>query len=549
MRARAWNLTLLVLGFLVSTGCRPLPRADLIILNGPEIETLDPHLLTGQADGRVSGALFEGLTRFGPVNGRAEPGLAERWEISPDGRVYTFHLRTNAAFSTGEPITAEDFVWSWQHAVNPLTGADYSGFFFYVKGGRELVTGASTNLSTLGIRAKDPHTVEVELANPTPFFPDLCAMRIMAVVPRWTVEKLGDQWVRADPLPCSGAFQLVSWRPNDRIRVRKNPHYWDAAQVRLERVDFLPSDSPTTALNLLLTGAVDVLIDRSLIPLDLNDVLLQRPDFHTFSYLGTYFMRFNVTRKPFDDVRVRKAISLVVDKHRIVERITRMGERPVSALTPPGTAGYHPPPGLGDNASSATNATEYASARAANIAEAQRLLAEAGFPGGKGFPPFTYMFNAGGGGGSRLHEQIGVEFQAMLREHLGLQVELRPVEWKTYLSEMSQLNYDLIRGSWIGDYEDPTTFLDCFLADSGNNRTGWRSAVYDDLLEQAAAAPDSAHRFALLHRAETLLVRDEVPIIPIYSYVGLYAFDPERVGGIHANLTDEHPIWAMYRKR
>jgi oligopeptide transport system substrate-binding protein len=159
------------------------------------------------------------------------------------------------------------------------------------------------------------------------------------------------------------------------------------------------------------------------------------------------------------------------------------------------------------------------------------------------------MFNAGGGGGSRTHEQIGVEFQAMLREHLGLQMELRPVEWKTYLSEMSLLNYDVIRGSWIGDYQDPTTFLDCFLADSGNNRTGWRNPTYDALMAQAAATSDSSKRFDLLRQAETLLTLDEVPIIPVYNYTGLYAFDTNRVGGISANLTDEHPVWAMYRKR
>ena len=529
-------------------GCRPERRADLVIINGPEIETLDPQVQTGQADGRVSGALFEGLTRFDPKTGRSIPGWAERWDTSPDGRRYTFHLRTNAAFSTGEPITAEDFVWSWRHAVDPRTGADYSGFFFYVKGGRDLVNGVSTNLTTLGIRAKDPHTVEVELENPTPFFTDLCAMRIMAVVPRWTIEQLGDQWVRADPLPCSGAFQLLSWRPNDRIRAAKNPRYWDADRVRLERVDFLSSESPVAALNLFLSGAVDVLIDRNVIPIELNDVLLNHPSFHRFNYLGTYFLRFNVTRKPFDDVRVRQAISLVVDKRRIVERITRMGEPPTSTATPPGTGGYQPPPGLGEATYSTTNETEHAEAMAKNIAQAKQLLAEAGYPDGKGFPGFTYMFNGGGGGGARMHEQIAVEFQAMLRDHLGIRVELRPVEWKTYLSDMSQLNFEMIRGSWIGDYQDPTTFLDCFLSDSGNNRTGWRNPAYDELLARAAAATNSVQRFELLRQAETLLTRDEVPILPVYHYVGMYAFDPDKVGGIYPNPTDEHPVWAMWRK-
>ena len=531
------------------TGCRPDRRADLVIHNGAEPETIDPQVLTGQADGRVGAALFEGLTRFDPATGRSIPGLASAWDVSPDGRRYTFHLRTNAAFSTGQPITADDVVWSWRRAVNPLTAADYSGFFYYVKGGEALATGTSTNLESLGVRAKDRHTVEVDLVNPTPFFPDLCGMRIMSVVPREAIEKYGDQWVRADPLPCSGPYELVYWRPNDRIRMRRNPHYWDAAHVESDVVDVLSGDSPTAALNLFLTGDVDVLIDKVVIPSELNDVLKERPDFHRYDYLGTYFFRFNVTRKPFDDPRVRRAINLVMDRKRIVERITRLGEHPATALTPPGTGGYTPPPGLGFEALQATNDTAYAAAMKTNVAEAQRLMAEAGFPGGKGFPPFTYMFNAGGGGGARLHENIGVELQSMLREHLGLQVELRPVEWKTYLSEMSLLNFDTIRGSWVGDYQDPTTFLDCFLSGSGNNRTGWKNARFDELLASAAAEPDTARRTELLRKAETLLVRDEVPIVPLFNYKGLYAYDPKRWEGIYPNLTDEHPFWSIRRRR
>lgn len=534
-------------GCLLSTGCRPEPRADLVIHNGPEAETIDPQVQTGQSDQRVGGALFEGLTRFDPKTGRAIPGLASRWDISPDGKTYTFHLRTNAAFSTGEPITADDVVWSWRRAVDPATAADYSGFFFYVQGGQPLATGASTNLTELGIRALDPHTVQVDLVNPTPFFPDLCGMRIMAVVPRWTIEQYGDQWVRADPLPCSGPYELVSWRPNDRIRLRKNPRYWDAAQVGCERVDLLSGDSPSAALNLYLTGDIDFLIDKVVIPTELYDLLKNRPGFEPYDYLATYFLRFNVTRKPFDDPRVRRAINLVVDKRRIVERITRLGERPTGALTPPGTGGYFPPEGLGHAALRATNDAAYASAMAGNVAEAQRLMAEAGFPGGKGFPPFTYMFNAGGGGGARMHENIGVELQTALREHLGLQVELRPVEWKTYLSDMSRLNFDMIRGSWIGDYQDPTTFLDCFLSDSGNNRTGWRNPRYDALLAAAAQEPAPAKRFDLLRQAETILVGEDAPIVPLFNYKGIFGYDSRRWEGIHGNPTDEHPLWAIRR--
>lgn len=540
------------------TGCRPEPRANFVMHNGPEVESIDPQILTGQGDGRVAAALFEGLTRFDPKDGRAIPGLAESWEISPDGKRYTFHLRTNLLWSTGQPITADDFVWSWNHAVLPETGADYAGFFFYVRHGQEWVTATNrSQLPPLGIQAINPHTIAVDLENPTPFFPELCAMRVMCVVPRFWMEQHGDQWIRTAPVPCSGAYQLEYWRPNDRIRLRKNPLYWDAAHVQLEIVDMLPGDSASTAVNLFLTGAVDYIADKNSIPTELYDRLADDPRFLRFPYLGNYFIRFNTTRGPFKDPLVRKAIALVIDKRRLVERITRLGETPASGLVPPGVPGYSAPSGLGQNALDAWNSSSnpaqrekaYQSALAANADQAREWLKQAGYPQGHNFPSFTYMFNAGGGGGARMHEQIGVEVQSMLKTQLGLSMELRPVEWKTYLSDMSRLNFDLIRGSWIGDYADPTTFLDCFTANSGNNRTGWRNARYDRWLAEAAATSNIADRRKLLRQAESLLIADEAPIIPLYYYNGMMAFDPRKFQGIYPTLTDEHPLWAISRIR
>ena len=547
---RYWRRVVSLLLAVAWIGCTRVPEADVVIHNTSEPETIDPHILTGQPDGRIGAALFEGLTRFDPRTGQGIPGLAERWDISPDAKTYTFHLRPGLTFSTGEPITAEEVVWSWTRAVAPETGADYVNFYFYVVNGKAIAnsTNPPSRRPPLGIRALNSLTVEVQLVNPTPFFLDLCAMRIMAVVSRTAVERYGDQWVRHDPIPCSGPYQLVSWRPNAGIRLKRNPRYWDVANVRSETIDVLSGDSPSAALNLFLTGRIDFLVDKTVLPTELADTLKRRPEFHPFDYLGNYFVRFNCTRKPLDDSRVRRAMALVIDKRRLVERITRMGERPADALVPPGTAGYGGARGLGRNALDARTPQEFDAAMAANIAEAQRLLAEAGFPGGRGFPRLSYMFNAGGGGGARMHEQIGVELQAMFRRHLGIDIDMRPVEYKTYLTEMSHLNYDLIRGSWIGDYNDPTTFLDMFLSDSGNNRTGWKNARYDSLIERASATRETGERSRLLREAETLLVLEEAPIVPLHYYVGMFAYDPEILGGVYANMTDEHPFSAIYRK-
>jgi oligopeptide transport system substrate-binding protein len=510
-------------------GCAaPEPTADLVILNGAEPESLDPAIVTGQPDMRVVYSLFEGLTRYDPQTGTPIPSLAERWDVSADGRVYTFVLRTNAMWSTGDPIRAADVVYSWQRALAPATASDYAGQLLYIKNAEDFNRGALTNPALLGIQALDPFTVRVELNSPTPFFLDLCALPIMAVVPRQTIERYGDGWLRRHPLPSSGAYQLDSWRINDRIRLRKNPYYWDAANTQTEVVDILPIGSASTALNLYETGRADIVWDKELVPVELLDVLLQRKDFHTFDYLATYFLRFNVTRKPFDDSRVRRALALAIDKNRLVQKITKAGEKVASHLTPAGIPHYRPPEGLGHDP-----------------AAARRLLALAGYPGGRGFPPFHYLFNAAAGGSAKIHEKIAVELQQMWQRELGLQMELRQVEWKILLAAQSALDYEISRSSWVGDYCDPNTFLDLFMSQSGNNRTGWKNPRYDQLLREANTQTDEAKRERLLQTAERLLVGEELPIVPLFFYAGVNYYSPEKIQGIYPNLIDQHPLNAI----
>ena len=297
---------------------------------------------------RIVSGMFEGLTRLEPVAARAVPGLAERWDISPDGKIYTFHLRTNLVWSTGEPITAADVVYSWLARIESGNGFGLCrAALLRQKRARRSTPAKSRTPSLVGVHALDKFTVRVELNHPTSFFLDICAMPLTCVVPRQAIEKFGDHWLNARPLPVSGPYELVAWRLNDKVRLKKNPRYWDAANTQSEIIDILPVGSPNTALNLYERGQVDIVWDKENIPAELMDVLLKRPDFHSFPYLGTYFVRFNVTRKPFDDPRVRRALALAVDKERIVKKITKAGEQTTSHLVPPGTANYHAPEGLG----------------------------------------------------------------------------------------------------------------------------------------------------------------------------------------------------------
>lgn len=516
---------------LLLTGCKQIERADLVIINGTEPETLDPAIMTGFSEMRIAQGLFEGLTRPDPRTGQPIPGLAERWEVSADGRIYTFHIRSNAVWSTGRPITAHDVIFSWLRVLDPATGADYAGQFFYIKGAEEYYHATNKDMALLGLCALDNRTLQVELKHPAPFFLDLCALPAFAVVPREPIEKYGERWLNARALPVSGPYELVHWRLNDRVRLRKNRLYWDAANTQIELIDFLPVGAPNTALNLYQTGAADIIWDKDMVPVELLDLLLTRPDCHRFSYLGTYFIRFNVTKPPFTDVRVRKALALAIDKRRLVAKITRAGEQVALHFTPNGIPGYEPPLGLGYDP-----------------AQARRLLAEAGYPAGKGFPRFQYSFDASAVGPAKLNAKIAVELQQMWRQTLGIEMDLRQLERKIFFAAQSRLDYEVSRSSWVADYNDPNTFLDIFVSTSGNNRTGWKNPRYDQLIAQANMQTDKKLRAALFREAEQILVAEEVPIIPLYFYTGVNFYDTNRIEGIYPNILDLHPLNAIRKK-
>jgi oligopeptide transport system substrate-binding protein len=528
--AFGFRISLAALLLILLSACHPSPPADLVIINGNEPETLDPAIVTAVPDMRITKALFEGLVRLSGKTGRPESGLAERWDVSSNGKVYTFYLRTNAAWSTGEPITSADVLYSWLRALDPKTAGDYAGQLFYIKNAEDYYNGKIKDPEQVGIHALDAHRFEVELNYPLAFFLDLCCFPTLAVVPRQAIEKHGDKWVTTLPLPSSGPYQLVTWRLNDKVRLRKNPHYWDAMNTRSELIDLLPTASPNTALNLYETHVADVIWDKDLVPVELMDVLTNRPDFHNFTFLGTFFYRFNVTRKPLDDPRVRKAFALATDREPLIRKLLYGGEQPAFHIVPDGVADYRSPDGLHFDPE-----------------HARRLMAEAGFPGGKGFPRLQFMFYAAGGGGAKLQGKIAVELQEMWRKELGVEIELRQIERKIFYNAQSRLDYDISASSWVGDYNDANTFLDLFTSSSGNNRTGWRDARYDDLIYRANNQTDVNRRAEFFRQAESLLVSNAVPIVPIYFYAGFTYFNDAKIKGIYPNLLDEHPFQDIWK--
>jgi oligopeptide transport system substrate-binding protein len=505
-----------------------MDRADLVFINGAEPELLDPALVTAQATSRVAYALFEGLVIF-DQEAKIQAGVAQRWEVSADGLDYTFHLRPNARWSNGDSVTAADFVYSWRRALLPETGAEYASQLYPIANAEAFNTGKIKDFEHVGVSAPDAHTLKVRLAHPTPYFLDLCAFSTFLPVHQRTVETHSDWASKPSRFLGNGPYLLKEWRLFDRVRLVKNPFYWNAEAIALESIDVLPAARPNTAFNLYATGAADLMLDKGLAPTPLLGELRKRPDFHSAPFLATYFVRFNAKRAPFSDNRVRRAMSLVMDRKSVVEKITRGGEPPAESFVPPGTGGgYIPPVG-------APRDPELA----------RKLLSDAGFPRGMGFPLVRYLYK----GDSDLDRDIAVEIQAVLLRELGIKMVLQPQEWTVYLALQGALDYDLCRSSWVADYNDPNTFLNMFVSGDGNNRTGWGNPNYDGLIAAAAAEPDPARRFEQFRQAERILVTDEAVVCPLYFYVGIQFYDATRLVGLSPNLLDEHPLRFLRWKR
>jgi oligopeptide transport system substrate-binding protein len=487
--------------------------------NGAEPETLDPAKMTGVPEHRLAMALFEGLVVYHPQTLDPQPGIAERWDVSSDGLVYTFHLR-KSLWSNGDPLTARDFAYSWRRALAPDTAAEYAYMLWPIRNARGFTEGTINDFAEVGVRVVDDHTLEVTLAHPTAYFLDLVAFETYMPVHRGCIDEHGERWPRPGNIVSNGPFVLEIWKPHQRIEMAANPNYWDAKTVRLDRIVALPISNENTALRAYKEGRIDWL---SSMPSAAIAKLKERKDFHVSPYFGTWFFRFNCTRKPFDDPRVRMAFNLAFNKVELCKYVLQEQYEPARSFVPPMLSDYDPPRGP-----------------AFDPKRAAKLLAEAGYPGGRGFPRVTLLYNT-----NKRNKEVATVAQQAWKKHLGVEVNLLNQEWKVYLQTTNRLEYDIARSAWIGDYMDPNTFLDMFVTDGGNNRTGWSNAEYDRLIVAAAREVDAAERAGLFRKAEQLLVQEELPVMPVYYYANLSLRHP-RLRGFWSNPRDLHPfkyIW------
>lgn len=498
-----------------------LGAQDFTIVNGAEPVSLDPHAVEGVPEHRIYMALFEGLTVADPRTNRALPGIAESWSFSKDFKTITFKLR-KATWSDGVEITADTVVKSWLRKMDPKNAFQYADLpASYIAGGMDYLSGKA-GPEAVKIRAVDKYTFEVQLVGPTPFFPDMVVHYAFAIVPMHAIEKFGNDWVKPQNWVSNGPFVLKEWKSQERVVVVKNPKYWDAKNVALQKVTFLANDDVNVGYNLYKSGAADW-IDT--VPSELMNEIKLRKDFHVAPEYGTYYYIFNVTRKPLDDARVRKALAMSFDKKALVENVTRGGQVPANSFVPPST-GYTPAKGFDFNPEMA-----------------RKLLADAGFPGGKGFPTLSILYNT-----SANHKRIAEFIQSQWKDNLGITVNLVNQEWGTYLDTRSQShNFDIARAGWIADYLDPSTFSDMWVTGGTQNDGLYSNKKYDELIEKAKTLL-GAERMKVLGDAEKVLIDEDMAIMPVYFYVTQNMIDLTKWEGWYPNPMNQHP-WKYIRPK
>ena len=471
-----------------------------------EPQSIDPAKNTAIDGGTVIYHVFEGLTRL-DKNNKAQPAVAKSWDISADNLTYTFHLRDGVKWSDGTAVTAKDFEYAWKRVLNPDTGSEYAYQLYYIKNGEKYNTGKA-KAEDVGVAAKGDGTLVLTLESPTPYILELLAFFTYMPVRKDIVEAHPEDWTQSpNTYIGDGAFVMDAWNHNDSIILGKNPEYWDIKRIKPDKVTFLMINDSSTELAEFENGRLDF---GSNPPADDFQRLKEKGVLNIDPNLATYGYLFNTKAAPFDDPKVRKAFSLAIDRKAIVETPPSTGEKPAGGWVSPGIPDADPTKDFRDVGGN------YYDIDKADAEEAQKLLSEAGYPGGKGLPKVTLLYNT-----SEDHKRIAEMLQEMWKKNLGVDVQLSNEEWQVFLQDRANGKYQLARLGWFADYIDPMTFLDMFTTGSGNNDADWSNAEYDKLIAKAKQTNDPAERMKYMHQAEDILM-DQMVVLPIYFYIDDY---------------------------
>ena len=496
-----------------------------------EPATIDPAL-NSAVDGAVMlHHTFEGLLKWvddGEGNAMLAPGMAESWDVSEDGTVYTFHIKEGALWSDGEPVTAHDFEYAWKRVVDPETAADYSYMLDCVLNGPEIIYDGTKAPDELAAVALDDSTFEVTLHTAIPYFTEIAAFPAAFPVRKDIIEEYGDQWT-FDPTTyvSNGPYMISEWVHNSYIMMVKNPNHYDYDNLGPDSIKFALMDDDNAILAAFNSGELDF-TDNGY-PIDEVPALLESGQLKINDYIGTYYVCFQTQLKPFDNPLVREAFSLVIDRNYIVNQVTRSGQLPASGYVP---SGVYDAEGPGSNFRE-VGGDYYSIAEgdyAANCERARELLAEAGYPGGEGFPIVEYLYNT-----NDTHRAVGEALQNMWQTELGVQVTLANQDWGVFLETRKKGDYSIARNGWIADYNDPISFIDMWITGGGNNDAQYSNKTYDALVLIAKTSTDPAVRMKAMHDAEDILIGESV-VAPIYFYTQPYQISDDLKGWYYTPL-------------
>ena len=497
-------------------GEQPAEPAKEAVFNwniGADPKTIDPVLNGASDGGDVINQTFEGLTR--EKSGTVYPGIAESWEVSEDGLTVTFKLR-ESKWSDGSPLTAHDFVYSWKRGMDPATASEYAWIWEYtnIVGAFDAVNGAS--LDEVGVTALDDHTLEVKLITPTDYIVSLLSFYHFLPTKQSAVEAGADGAWAKDPAVAvsNGPFKLTSYNIGEGLTLVKNENYWNAAEVKIDRIEGKFIDEQATAYQAYQAGELHFLPDVP--PAEVATLIAESSEFYVFPLLGTYYYNFNMDLPMFQDVRVRKALNLAIDRELIVETLGA-GQVPAAGFVPPGFIDHE------GNDFFEKSGTYGIATDDSKVAEAQALLAEAGFPGGAGFPEFTIMYNTGAG-----HQQVAELVQEMLKTNLGITTKLENQEWAVFQDTRKEGDYEVARGGWLTDFMDPMGLLAIFTTENAYNDPNYSNAEYDALLSTAAKTRGAEH-FEALYAAQEILM-SELPVLNVYHYSDVMLVSPKLQG-------------------
>lgn len=476
-------------------------QKSITINNGSEPESLDPNKTSGVPESSLSRQLLEGLVNTDD-KGATVPGVASSWETK-DNKVWIFHLRHDAKWSNGDPVTAHDFIYAWQRIITPETASPYASYMaddMHVLNAAEIVAG-KLDPSKLGVRALDDHTLEVTLEAKLSYFPATLAHSSTYPLHRGTIEKYGDKWTLPGHFVGNGAYQLSDWVINSHIDMVRNPYYWDNANTKIDKIRFLAISSESDDVNRYLTSGEDVSngISSEILP----KLRKQIPDeIKTMPYLCTYYYEFNLAKPPFNDWRARQALNLALDRRAVTDKILKNGQEPAYTLTPSFTDSYEVyRPDWADHSMKD------------RIAEAKKLLKQAGYSTSHPLK-FQLLYNTSEG-----HRKLAVAVSAMYRKLGGLvQVELVNQEWKTYLATRRNGEYQMARAGWCADYNSPANFQNILLSNNSQNHGRYNSRAFDQMLASTLEAGISLEERVKRHQKASEIVSKDVPIIPVYSY-------------------------------